>query len=324
MYANSVLLSGIGSLILSKHEVSIISQHHKNTISNLQRLLPLTPRTVIYFLAGTLPCEAFIHIRMFSLFGMMTRLPENILNQHARNIFSNITISPGSWFHQIKSLCNKYSLPHPLALISSPPPKEVLKAKVKKHVIDYWEQKLRYEARALPSLEFFQPSFMSLTRTHPIWSTAGASPTKVVMATAQAQFLSGRLRTEAMCRHWSSNTQGICMLSPDCNTREDITHILKNCIALNPTREKLNTFTQSYCASHPVIASLVLSYCRVECRLFCQFLLDCSVLPEVIAAVQLHGQIVLQRLFDITRIWVYSLHRDRLKQLGRWRNFAKV
>ena len=40
-------------------------------------------------------------------------------------------------------------------------------------------------------------------------------------------------------------------------------------------------------------------------------------------AVQSDGQKVLEHLFNITRIWTYSLHRDRLKLLGRWRNFSK-
>ena len=74
--------------------------------------------------------------------------------------------------------------------------------------------------------------------------------------------------------------------------------------------------------SHLVIASLVEQYCNVSSRLFVQFLLDCSVIPDVIAAVQIHGQHILAKLFDITRVWVYALHRDRLKLLGRWRKFA--
>ena len=130
---------------------------------------------------------------------------------------------------------------------------------------------------------------MSLTKTHPLWTTAGASPSKVVMATTQAHFLSGRYRTQALCSHWSGSSSD-CQLSPDCNTREDISHILKHCSALNHTREKLNNFTRSYCTSHPVIASLVDQYCKVKCRLFVQFLLHCSVLPGIIAVVQVHGQ----------------------------------
>ena len=172
-------------------------------------------------------------------------------------------------------------------------------------------------------LWFFHPAFMSHSSFHPIWRTAGSSPTKVVMATVQARFLSGRYRTEALCSHWSKNTEGKCKLSPDCNLREDTTHIFKTCLALDATRKKLNSFTKSYIVSNPVIASIVRKYCTTRCRLFTQFLLDYSVLPEVIAAVQTHGELILVHLFNISRQWVYSLHRDRLKKLGRWRTFSK-
>ena len=106
--------------------------------------------------------------------------------------FCFATPSSNSWFHQIRNLCLKYSLPHPATLLSTPPTKEAYKSLVKKHVVNYWELLLRSEAESLPSLEFFHPSYMSLSTPHPLWRTAGASPTKVVMATVQARFLSGR------------------------------------------------------------------------------------------------------------------------------------
>ena len=322
LYANPVLFNGIGSLVLTDQETYVISQHHKETILRLQRLYPLTPRPVIYFLAGRLPCEALVHLRQLSIFGMVSRLPSTILHQHALNIYGYVTKSRGSWFEQIKTLCVKYHLPHPTTLIRTQPSKAVFKATVKKHIVDYWEQQLRYEASLLPSLMFFKPNFMSLTRAHPLWTTAGSSPTKIVMATVQAKFLSGRYRTQALCSHWSGVT-ATCKLSLTCNTAEDIPHILKHCVALEQTRTRLTVFTRSYCTSRPVISCLVERYCEVNCSLYVQFLLDCSVLPDVIAAVQVHGQGILTDLFNITRMWVYCLHRDRLKCLGRWRNFAK-
>ena len=169
-----------------------------------------------------------------------------------------------------------------------------------------------------------QLNLVSLTSAHSIWATAGASPTKVVMATQQARLLSGRYRTESLTSHWT-HSSGFCRLSPTCNESEDILHILKTCPALEPTREKLYSFTESYCNSHPGVQNIVQTYCRydTEGHRFCQFLLDCSVLPEVIVSVQINGPEILKQLFDISRIWCYSLHRERLKLLNRWRNFAK-
>jgi hypothetical protein len=254
---------------------------------------------------------------------MITRSPNSIHHKHALNIYDFVTVSPKSWLHQIRDLCLHYDLPHPATLLSSPLSKERFRKVVKSKVINYWEVKLRAEAAPMTSLEFFKPRFMSLSSPHTLWTSAGSSPTKVAMATVQAKLLSGRYRTQALCSHWQNDGRK-CKLSPDCNSDEDITHILKFCISLEQTREKLLNFTHSYCNDHQIISSIALKLCNIDNTEFCQFLLDCSVIPEVIKLFQQHGEIIHTHLFNITRIWCYSLHRDRLKILGRWRNFEKA
>ena len=71
IYGTPVLLSGLGSLVLKKPEQSQISTHHRNTLLSLLQLLPSTPHPVIYFLAGSLPEEALLHLRQLSLLGML-------------------------------------------------------------------------------------------------------------------------------------------------------------------------------------------------------------------------------------------------------------
>jgi hypothetical protein len=321
MYGAPVYLSGLPALVLSKPEQSMISQHSKETMSNLQRLLPCTPRSVVCFLGGDLPGEALLHTRQLTLFGMLSRLPDNILNKVAASLLRS-PLSTKSWFHQIRSLCARYLLPDPLHLLDDPLPKAAFKLIVKKQVLNYWEEILRSEAEnpRYSSLGFFKPRYMSLSSPHPLWTTAGSSPAKVSMATVQAQMISGRYRSESLCRHWSKNKQGFCLLSPGCSTTvEDLPHILKHCSGLAPVREKLVSFTIKHCKSVPAaISELVLTFTNPTNPMFCQFLLDCSCLPEVIGAVQLHGHAVLHHLFSITRAWVYSLHKARMKLLGRW------
>ena len=43
IYGTPVLLSGLVPLVLSKSEETLIDQHHKEIISNVQRLLPAFP-----------------------------------------------------------------------------------------------------------------------------------------------------------------------------------------------------------------------------------------------------------------------------------------
>ena len=142
---------------------------------------------------------------------------------------------------------------------------------------------------------------MSLKTKHPLWTTAGCSPVKVVMATVQAQMLSGRYRTDYLCRHWSKNKSGCCLLSQ--------------------TRKKLMSFTNDLVPTIPHLGGIMLSFSSTDHPQFIQFLLDPSAISEVIEATQNYGSDTLHHLFYITRTWVYTLHRERLKLLGRFNVF---
>ena len=283
-----------------------------------------TPRSVINFLAGCLPGSALLHLRQLSTFGMISRLSGSILHQHASNIFSSSTISPKSWFYQIRRWCLLYGLPHPQELLSDPLTKLAFRVLVRKKVISYWEDLLRAEAAPKPSLLFFRPCFMSLASTHPIFTTAGSSPAKVVMASVQAVMASGRYRTEALCSHWSKNKGGVCLLTDLCsNTIDDIPHIITSCPALENTRNMLSQFTRSYIEKLPQdLAAPLRKLCSPTNLSSSIFLLDASTVPEVISAVQRHGHHLLENIYDITRTWIYVTHRERLKMLGRWNSFS--
>ena len=172
----------------------------------------------------------------------------------------------------------------------------------------------------MESLQYFHPQYMSLEFPHPIYISAKSSSYEVTKAGVQALLLSGRYRTERLSRHWSANPNGYC-LHPSCNRlgiSEDVEHILLNCPSLSKTRASLAKFTLDYSRDQPQIQSILLTYTNPTNPLFVQFLLDCSVIPEVISLTQVHGKDTLFKLFKVTRAWCYSLHRNRLKLLGRW------
>ena len=86
-------------------------------------------------------------------------------------------------------------------------------------------------------------------------------------------------------------------------------------------RERLVEITVKYSQPSPVLLDILLRYTNPQSSHLIQFLLDCSTLPEIIALVQIHGDKLLHQLFKVTRTWCYSIHRDRLKLLGRWRKY---
>ena len=142
------------------------------------------------------------------------------------------------------------------------------------------------------------------------------------MATVQAQMLSGRYRTQHLLSLWSPLTSEYCQLSSSCATiPEDLTHILQFCEALQTTRQKMLQFSLTYCNNIPQIKPIVSKYCNPSHPQFCQFLLDCGNLSDVIILKQNYGAQIMDQLFHITRTFCYNLHKERMKLRGRWNPF---
>ena len=218
VFAAPVLLSGLASLVLTSREEKIIDQHFKIHLQRLLRLHQATPAPVVFLLAGCLPMQAQLQIRMFSLFGQLCRLRggDNILARHATNIFSSAGSSSKSWFWKIRGLSLQYGLPPPPTWLSSKPTKLQVKSMVKTAVLQFWLNNLRAKADALTSLKYLKTGFMGLTKCHPMFRTCGSSPWEVEKATTQARLISGRYRVEALSGHWTpGNKEGLCTL-PDC------------------------------------------------------------------------------------------------------------
>ena len=205
--------------------------------------------------------------------------------------------------------------------LSGDDPKAKFKSLTKQAVLCYWQERLRADAASLVSLSFFHPLFMSLSKPHPLWITASSNPYVVNKAEVQTRMLSGRYRTESLSRFWSNNPNGYCLL-PHCSgksVKEDITHILVTCPSLSTKRNRLRDFFYSNSRGSCYIQDTIETFLLTKNPHFqTQFLLDCSVLPEVIHLRQNLGLNILRSLFYLTRTWCYSLHRERLRQLGRW------
>ena len=322
LYGAPKLLSGLSSQILSLTEKKILHQHYKQSLERLQRLHKATPEAVVHFLGGSLPLTGLLELRQINLFGMISRLdPGNILHRLAHNTLSASKRASRSWFLQVGDLCIKYSITDPLTLLSNPPTKSSFNRSAKSKVIDFWETKLRSDATLLSSLTFFKPEFYSLTKPHPIWTSAGNNPHESEKACCQARMISGRFRTCWLARHWSGDSSGSCSL-PSCHlnpTPGTLAHILLECEDLSIARQGVYALWANYLRDKPYLFPIVRRY-TVECSDIekIQFILDCSVLPDVIALHQRLGKMVHDSLFYLTRSLCYSIEKTRSKLLGRW------
>ena len=312
-----VLLSGMATLCLSSSEINILSLHYKKTLQRLMRLPDKCPDPVVFFLAGSLPFSAHLHVRQLGLFGMITRLPDNILNKMANKALFSEPDSSKSWFIHVRHLCHKYNLPSPLQLLSHPRTKSEFKSLVKSAVTNFWEKFLRSEASLLPSLSFFKPHFMSLTCPHPMFTSCDSNPFEVNKSISMAALLSGRYKSDYLARHWDQdNKDGHCRLCPGSLSQGDILHLLVLCPTLQETRDKLVKHWVTKTADHPQLSQLIFNKLSSPTSNLLQFILDLSVDPQVISDCQVNAY-NLQDVFSLCRTWCYSVTRKRNQLMGK-------
>ena len=166
---------------------------------------------------------------------------------------------------------------------------------------------------------------MSLSISHPLYSSCGSSPYQVSKAVVQARYLSGRARVEALTRHWdNSNKDGFCSL---CKTITPTLGILQpfllsgGCPALVDARLTMLSFFQAYMVPRPYLLPLMQACWEVEPSLTMQFLLDCSAIPLIIKMAQESSDPIIKDIFYMTRTYIYKIYITRKRLLNIWTVF---
>ena len=318
IYCLPVLLSGMASLVLSQAELKILDDHHLASLRKLLKLYDRTPRSFIYLLSGSLPASAILHQRQMSLFLMICHLVNDPLHRHAEYTLLHSEKCAKSWFIQVRDICLQYNLPHPLSLLYNPPTRLQARQLVKLRITEYWQQVLTEEASSLSSLQYLCPTKHSVARMHPLWAAAGSNPHEINKALILVKMMSGRYRTERLCRFWSSNRHGYC-LAPTCHQVEgDLEHLLLHCPALYLARSNLFHMWLMVSWSLPPLYELVKSVLASPVRTKMTFILDCTSVPEIITLYQTYGMIVHDIALYMTRTFAYGMHRKMQIVTGKW------
>ena len=317
-YSAPKLFSGLATLCLTPSELEVLSLHCRTTLQRLQRLHPHTPAPALHILSGSLPAPALLHQHQFTLLHMVALLGQvNTLYQHAVYVLHHSV--PNSWFSLLRQSAALYSLPDPLQILVCPPPKLEYKAKVKSAINEYWHATLVKQAASLPSLCYLRLPFLPIgAGPHPVWWTCGSSSSAVRAATVQAKMMSGRYRSCWLRRHWSGES-GACRL-PGCGqVPGDVAHLLSaECPALQPYLATTLTHILAMLSPNKDLLSLFVNAVSDNDRESAvSYILDPSTSPRVIALVQQCGQgPVLEPLFRMSRAWIWSAHRARMRLLG--------
>ena len=137
------------------------------------------------------------------------------------------------------------------------------------------------------------------------------------------KYLKIALQYAALDRIWlySLGDSDFCSL-PSCRTTSTpgtLFHILTECVDLAPARQRVFNMWADYIRDKPFLLPIIRKY-TVLCTTTeqVQFILDCSVLPDVITLWQKQGSNVHDSLFYLTRTLCFSVYKARQKLLGKW------
>ena len=100
-------------------------------------------------------------------------------------------------------------------------------------------------------------------------------------------------------------------------------HLLLFCPALQTSRDKMFSLLLNTASNFPPVQKFLFEVLfSSNYKTLAQFLVDCSVLPDVILLQQSYGQEPLRNMFYVSRNWCYSIHHNRMNLLGltqfRW------
>ena len=151
-----------------------------------------------------------------------------------------------------------------------------------------------------------------------MWSSSAGNSFECSKSTVLARMVSGRYRTEMMCRFWSTNRMGYCLADTCQQVSGDLVHLLAICPALELIRNRLHSLWCLKTINCPPLHSFILKILGSDSLTQVKFLLSSVSFPEIIHLTQTFGQQILDTVMYLTRTWVFAVHRHKQKLLGRW------
>ena len=80
-----------------------------------------SPTPALYFLLGELPVEGMLHINTLSIFHNIWSNADTTVSKIVKYILMMCKSNSTTWSNHLQLLCQKYSLPSPLALLHGEP-----------------------------------------------------------------------------------------------------------------------------------------------------------------------------------------------------------
>ena len=237
------MLYGLESQVLKKKDVTVINQYHKTLLKQLMHLPKRTADAAVYILAGEIPVEADLHIKILNQLGNILR-STGVERDIAERQLALKKDSSSSWFIYVKKILEKYDFPSIYDLLNDPPVKTLWNLNIKKIFVNFWIEKITTESEDRVSLKYLNRSNYRRGVVHNTWLNTNDDSLTVRKAGIKARLVSGTYILQSKTAKYSQ--QSVSSTCPLCNLEdEDLTHFLLLCPALQ-VRDKFISKLQNF------------------------------------------------------------------------------
>ena len=254
--------------------------------------------------------------------------PDTKIHQVVKYLLATSDDNSRTWSIHLRHLAKMYDLPDPLALLHQEPwKKEKWKEYVKTKIVTFHERHLRESAASNSKMAWFNVSVSGLTgRHHPVLNGSvtvqQVKKMRPVVKMLAGDYYSYSIKSDQVgggdhCRICPD--PGPSSTGEDITPREDIQHILTECVATANTRDRilrdLNTVLSQEDNEHLQMTNNMFQEMMEDKPTLTQFILDCSSLnlPNNVRINQNDKR--LYNIIRVTRDLCYSIHNERIRKI---------
>ena len=305
IYVIPRMLYGLDAVNLSKAQIDELEKYHKNFLRRIQHLPERVASCAVYLLLGELPITAYLHKRVLSLFGIISRNPGTPIYDLAVRQLAVKGSSSNSWFIYVSKLFIQYNLGNPINVLEYPLSKEEWKKSVKKGIEDYHFQLLKEDHECKSSLRML--IIDDVKTHHSVWENLRTDEHSCKTSTIKARFITNTYLLQANQARFGMSASGSCPLCDDGS--EDRTHFLLACKAT----DNLKAY----------FLPKVLEYIPKNIHLSIEAEDDVELLMKLICnpASEIYGlgRNNAKEVELLSRNWIFEIHKFRARSLHyRW------
>ena len=303
------ILSGLESVVLKRKDINKLELYHRQTLRILQGLPERCAVEGVYLLAGALPIEATLDLRILSLFGAVCRQKFTKIWNLAFSQLLTKDEKSNSWFIHAKGLLNKYSLPDPILILDDPYDKPMWKKVTKTAVCTFWDALLKANASGKSSLCNIYWEKTNKPTAHKIWTITADKLSMAKKANVKAKLLTHVYGLQKRIDYRSKFDR--CPLCPK-KEAECENHFIARCGDAVAIKERV-AFIELIISKNLFPETTLAETLTCSSR-FAQLVLDFRMLPSVDSSGLSEDQQT--DLECITMNYIYRLHLNRARKLN--------